>query len=129
MGARPALVRMDQSIKDYIQARKAAVPGLQHQLPRSIPDPQASGESLGMIEKSSEKVANFFICKLELVQVEEEDAHTSYLSFFLHKQNFWRIKFAPKKRVNYDKIHSKLPIFCVITAKYTVNCQFFALNL
>ena len=29
----------------------------------------------------------------------------------------------------YGKIHSKLPIFCVITAKYTVNCQFFALNL
>ena len=28
-----------------------------------------------MIEKSSEKVANFFICKLELVQVEEEDAN------------------------------------------------------
>ena len=28
----------------------------------------------------------------------------------------------------YVKIHSKLPIFCVITAKYTVNCQFFALN-
>ena len=37
--------------------------------------------------------------------------HTSYLSFFLHEQNFWRIKFTPKKRVNYDKIHSKLPIF------------------
>ena len=55
--------------------------------------------------------------------------HTSYLSFFLHGQNFWRIKFTPKKRVNYDKIHGKLPIFCVITAKYTVNCQFFALNL
>ena len=55
--------------------------------------------------------------------------HTSYLSFFLHGQNFWRIKFTPKKRVNYDKIHSKLPIFCVITAKYTVNCQIFALNL
>ena len=55
--------------------------------------------------------------------------HTSYLSFFLHEQNFWRIKFTPKKRVNYDKIHSKLPIFCVITAKYTVNCQLFALNL
>ena len=34
-----------------------------------------------------------------------------------------------KKNVNYDKIHSKLPIFCVITAKYTVNCQIFALNL
>ena len=56
-------------------------------------------------------------------------SHTSYLSFFLHEQNFWRIKFTLKKRVNYDKIHSKLPIFCVITAKYTVNCQFFALNL
>merc|ERR1712016_509881 len=55
--------------------------------------------------------------------------HTSYLSFFLHKQNFWRIKFTPKKPVNYDKIHRKLPFFCVITAKYTVNCQFFALNL
>ena len=38
-------------------------------------------------------------------------SHTSYLSFFLHKQNFWRIKFTPKKRVNYDKIHRKLPIF------------------
>ena len=55
--------------------------------------------------------------------------HTWYLSFFLHGQNFWRIKFTPKKRVNYDKIHRKLPIFCVITAKYTVNCQFFALDL
>ena len=53
----------------------------------------------------------------------------SYLSFFLHKQNFWRVKFTPKNRVNYDKIRRKLPIFCVITAKYTVNCQFFALNL
>ena len=51
-----------------------------------------------------------------------------YLSFFLHELNFWRIKFTPKC-VNYDKIHRKLPIFCVITAKYTVNWQFFALNL
>ena len=55
--------------------------------------------------------------------------HTWYLSFFLNWQNFWIIKFTPKKRVNYNKIHSKLPIFLVITAKYTVNCQFFALNL
>ena len=55
--------------------------------------------------------------------------HTWHLSFFLHEQKFWRIKFTPKKRVSYDKIHRKLPIFCVITAKYTVNCQFFALNL
>ena len=54
-----------------------------------------------------------------------------YLIFviFLHEQNFWRIKLTPKKRVIYDKIHRKLPIFCIITAKYTVNCQFFALNL
>ena len=54
-----------------------------------------------------------------------------YLIFviFLHQQIFWRIKFTPKKRVNYGKIHSNLPIFCVITAKYTVNCQIFALNL
>ena len=59
----------------------------------------------------------------------QNDDHTWYLSFSLHRQNFWRIKFTPKKHVNYDKIHSKLPIFCVITAKYTVNCQFFALNL
>ena len=57
------------------------------------------------------------------------DAHTSYLSFFLHEQNFWRIRFTLKKRVNYGKIHNKLPIVCVITAKYTVNCQIFALNL
>ena len=42
--------------------------------------------------------------------------HTWYLSFFLHEQNFWRIKFTPKKRVNYDKV-----------TKYTVNCQFFVL--
>ena len=32
--------------------------------------------------------------------------HTLYLSFFLHRQNFWKIKFTPK-----------LPII-------TVNCQF-----
>ena len=55
----------------------------------------------------------------------------AYLIFvnFLHEQNLWRIKFTPKKCVNYDKILSKLPILCVITAKYTVNCQIFALNL
>ena len=27
------------------------------------------------------------------------DDHTSYLSFFLHEQNFWRKKFTLKKRV------------------------------
>ena len=43
----------------------------------------------------------------------------AYLIFviFLHGQNFWRIKFTPKKRVNYDKIHSKLPIFRVKSVK------------
>ena len=40
--------------------------------------------------------------------------HTWYLSFFLHEQNFWRIKFTPKKHVNYDKIHRKLPIFALL---------------
>ena len=42
----------------------------------------------------------------------------AYLIFviFLHEQNFWRMKFTPKKRVNYDKIHRKLPIFSIITA-------------
>ena len=51
--------------------------------------------------------------------------------FFLHEQNFWRIKFTPKKmrklRQNtqkianflcyYGKIHSKLPIFRVKSVK------------
>ena len=69
----------------------------------------------------------FSILLLQLIPKDLD--HTSYLSFFLHEQNFWRIKFTPKKCVNYDKIHRKLQIFCVITAKYTVNCQFFALNL
>ena len=51
--------------------------------------------------------------------------HTWYLSFFLHWQNFWRIKFTPKKRVNYDKIHSKLPIFRVKSLKiYTGQKKF-----
>ena len=47
------------------------------------------------------------------------------MSFFLHWHNFWRIKFTPEKCVNYDKIHSKLPIFCVITSKYTEKLPIF----
>ena len=40
--------------------------------------------------------------------------HTSYLSFFLHEQNFWRIKFTPK-----------MPIFCVKSVKiYTGQKKF-----
>ena len=55
----------------------------------------------------------------------------SYLIFviFFTLAKFLENKIYTEKRVNYDKIHSKLPFFCVITAKYTVNCQFFALNL
>ena len=55
----------------------------------------------------------------------------SYLIFviFFTQAKYLENKIYTEKRVNYDKIHSKLPIFCVITAKYTVNCQFFALNL
>ena len=54
-----------------------------------------------------------------------------YLIFviFFTRAKFLEKKLTPKKRVNYDKIHSKLPIFCVITAKYTVNFQIFTLNL
>ena len=55
----------------------------------------------------------------------------SYLIFviFFTRAKFLENKIYTEKHVNYDKIHRKLPIFCVITAKYTVNCQFFALNL
>ena len=52
---------------------------------------------------------------------------TTYVIFvvFLHEQNFWRIKFTLKKRVNYDKIHRKLPIFCVKSLKiYTDQKKF-----
>ena len=55
--------------------------------------------------------------------------------FFLHRQNFWENKIYTKKcanynklhsklpifRVNYNKLHSKLPIFCVKSVQiYTV---------
>ena len=51
--------------------------------------------------------------------------HTIYhihICHFLHRQNFWRIKFTPKFTQKIANLHSKLP-------SYTVNCQFFALNL
>ena len=54
-------------------------------------------------------------------------AHTWYLSFFLHKQNLWRIKFTPKNanfsRLICKKLHffaqnlSKMPIFRVKSVK------------
>ena len=66
-----------------------------------------------------------------LAQFYSPIARESYLIFviFFTRAKFLENKFTPKKRVNYVKIHRQLPIFCVITAKYTVNCQFFALNL
>ena len=59
-------------------------------------------------------------------QAMEKMSHP-YLIFviFLHKQNFWRIKFTPKKRIYYDKIHSKLPIFCVKSVKIYTGQKFF----
>ena len=74
---------------------------------------------------------HFTFCPLHILQ----SVHPGYLTriyytylifvIFLHRQNFWRIKFTPKKRVNYDKIHSKLPIFCVESVKiYTGQKQF-----
>ena len=42
--------------------------------------------------------------------------HTSYLSFFLHMQNFWRIRFTPKYIVNYC-------VLPCITVYYTINTQ------
>ena len=47
-----------------------------------------------------------------------------YLIFvtFLHRQNLKRIKLTPKFTQSIANLHSKLQI-------YTVNCQFFALNL
>ena len=83
-------------------------------------------------QQKAPTVPSIWIALIKFIWAGERHLCTiSYLIFviFLHRQNFWRIEFTPKKRVNYDKIHSKLPIFCVITAKYTVNCQFFALNL
>ena len=43
--------------------------------------------------------------------------HTSYLSFFFTQAKFLENKIYTEKRVNYDKLHSKLPIFCVKSVK------------
>merc|ERR1711949_97948 len=51
--------------------------------------------------------------------------HTSYLSFFLHRQNFWKLKFTPKFTQYFANLHSKLPIFCVKSVKiYTGQKKF-----
>ena len=61
--------------------------------------------------------SNSYICgkySLKITDPQSVCDHTSYLSFFLHEHKFWRIKFTPKKRVNYGKIHSKLPFFALL---------------
>ena len=72
-------------------------------------------------------------CRMEtkaiLLMSEQLKGHIPFICHFFTQTKFLENKIYTEKRVNYDKIHSKLPIFCVITAKYTVNCQFFALNL
>ena len=39
------------------------------------------------------------------------------MSFFLHEQNFWRIKFTQKFTQEIANLHSKLPIFRVKSVK------------
>ena len=39
---------------------------------------------------------NWTLQKLQTRKRIKEHSHTSYLSFFLHWQNFWKIKFTPK---------------------------------
>ena len=43
-------------------------------------------------------VTYYTLCHMVAMRNYHDDgsAHTSYLSFFLHWQNFWRIKFTPK---------------------------------
>ena len=68
--------------------------------------------SFNMLAKNSIS----FVIDFEVTFYKENckcDQIRTYLIFviFLHEQNFWRIKFTPKKRVNCDKIDRKLPIF------------------
>ena len=55
----------------------------------------------------------------------EVHIHTSYLSFFLHRQNFWRIKFPQKFTQLIANLHSKLPIFRVKSVKIYTKQFFF----
>ena len=54
---------------------------------------------------------------------------TLYLSFFFTQAKFLENKIYTEKMRKLRQNTQKIAIFCVITAKYTVNCQFFALNL
>ena len=48
-----------------------------------------------------------------LMKYDTRMIHTSYLSFFFTQAKFLENKIYIEKRVNYDKLHSKLPILCV----------------
>ena len=73
----------------------------------------------GIVQKVEKAFVVFFKSCLSaefvLILRGREGTHTWYLSFFLHCQNFWRIKFTPKNATFSRKICRK--------------CQFFALNL
>ena len=55
----------------------------------------------------------------------------AYLIFVIvfTRAKFLENKIYTEKKRKLRQNTQKLPIFCVITAKRTVNCQFFALNL
>ena len=68
-------------------------------------------------EPNLSSLAQMYIAKL---------SHTFYLSFFLHRQNFWRINFTPKNATFSRFICKKNATF---SRKICWKCQFFALNM
>ena len=81
-------------------------------LPSDIPKKQFSVQSvpLGQSTKTSQSTYLIFVIIFTLAKFLENKIHTEKTR---------------KLRQNTQKIAN----FCVITAQYTVNCQFFALNL
>ena len=47
----------------------------------------------------------------EVLNPTKHSHHTLYLSFFLHEQNFWRIKFTPKKTRKFRQNTQKIANF------------------
>ena len=62
--------------------------------------------------------------RVDLSPSERSNAYLIFVIFFTQAK-FLENKIFTKKRVNYDKLHSKLPILRVNYENYTVNCQFF----
>ena len=52
-----------------------------------------------------------------------------YICLFFTRAKFLENKIYTEKTRKLRQNTQKIADFCVITAKYTVNCQFFALNL